>query len=151
MAQEIPNVLYFKIEVAGTAAKLRDCIALRGDVIEGPSDGEEAITLMADLNAGATGAMTGGAYSDGIHQIIDPYFAGKPEEASAAYERWLPLINYENRQCGLLATKVLMKEGGVIRSEAVRHPLQPCIRGPGKALSKLPHGLILPCSAGDGR
>ncbi|MBL0404889.1 dihydrodipicolinate synthase family protein [Microvirga aerilata] len=125
MAKEIPNVSYFKIEVAGTATKLRDLIALGGETIEGPWDGEEAITLMADLDAGATCAMTGGAYPDGIRQIIDPYFAGDREEAAAAYERWLPLINYENRQCGLLAAKVLMKEGGIIGSDAVRHPLQP--------------------------
>jgi 4-hydroxy-tetrahydrodipicolinate synthase len=46
------------------------------------------------------------------------------EEAAAAFARWLPLINYENRQCGLQASKALMKEGGVIRSEAVRHPLK---------------------------
>ena len=36
----------------------------------------------------------------------------------------LPLINFENRQCGLRATKVAMMEGGVIRSDAVRHPLE---------------------------
>jgi 4-hydroxy-tetrahydrodipicolinate synthase len=125
MAREISNVSYFKIEIAGTAAKLRDLIALGGDAVEGPWDGEEAITLMADLDAGATGSMTGGGYPDGIRQIIDPYMANNREEAAAAYERWLPLINYENRQCGLLAAKVLMKEGGVIKSEAVRHPLQP--------------------------
>jgi 2-keto-3-deoxy-L-arabinonate dehydratase len=125
MAREIPNVAYFKIEVANAAAKLRDLLALGGDAIEGPWDGEEAITLMADLDAGATGAMTGGGYPDGIRQIIDPYNAGQREEAAAAYERWLPLINYENRQCGLIACKVLMKEGGVIASEAVRHPIQP--------------------------
>jgi dihydrodipicolinate synthase/N-acetylneuraminate lyase len=35
------------------------------------------------------------------------------------------LINYENRQCGLRATKVVMQEGGVIRSDHVRHPLTP--------------------------
>jgi 2-keto-3-deoxy-L-arabinonate dehydratase len=125
MAREIPNVAYFKIEVAGAAAKLRDLLSLGGDAIEGPWDGEEAITLMPDLDAGATGAMTGGGYPDGIRQIIDPYMAGNREEAAAAYERWLPLINYENRQCGLIACKVLMKEGGVIASEAVRHPIQP--------------------------
>jgi 4-hydroxy-tetrahydrodipicolinate synthase len=33
------------------------------------------------------------------------------------------MIHYENRQCGLMATKVLMKEGGIISSEAVRAPL----------------------------
>jgi 2-keto-3-deoxy-L-arabinonate dehydratase len=125
MAREIPNVAYFKIEVAGAAAKLRDLLSLGGDAIEGPWDGEEAITLMPDLDAGATGAMTGGGYPDGIRQIIDPYRAGNREEAAAAYERWLPLINYENRQCGLIACKVLMKEGGVIASEAVRQPIQP--------------------------
>jgi 4-hydroxy-tetrahydrodipicolinate synthase len=124
MSREIPNVAYFKVEVPFAAAKLRDLIALGGEAIEGPWDGEEAITLLADLEAGATGAMTGGGYPDGIRQIIDPYFAGRREEAAAAYARWLPLINYENRQCGLQACKALMKEGGVIRSEAVRHPLK---------------------------
>ena len=125
MAKEIAHVSYFKIEVAGTAAKLRELIALGGEAIEGPWDGEEAITLMADLDAGATGAMTGGAYPDGIRQILDPYEAGDRTAAAAAYERWLPLINYENRQCGLSAAKVLMQEGGVIRSEMTRHPVLP--------------------------
>ncbi len=124
MAQAIANIRYFKIEVPMAAAKLRDLIAAGGAAIEGPWDGEEAITLMADLDAGATGAMTGGGYPDGIRQIVDPYLAGRRDEAVDAYARWLPLINYENRQCGLQACKALMKEGGVIRSEAVRHPLQ---------------------------
>jgi 2-keto-3-deoxy-L-arabinonate dehydratase len=125
MARELKNVSYFKIEMPQTAAKLRELIALGGEAIEGPWDGEEAITLMADLDAGATGAMTGGGYPDGIRQITDPWFAGRRDEAIVAYERWLPLINYENRQCGLAACKALMKEGGVIRHETVRHPLQP--------------------------
>jgi 2-keto-3-deoxy-L-arabinonate dehydratase len=125
MARELKNIAYFKIETPQAAAKLRELIALGGEAIEGPWDGEEAITLMADLDAGATGAMTGGGYPDGIREITDPYFAGRRGEAVAAYERWLPLINYENRQCGLIACKALMKEGGVIRHETVRLPLQP--------------------------
>lgn len=125
MASEIENLAYFKIEVPQAAAKLRALIEAGGAAIEGPWDGEEAITLMADLDAGATGAMTGGGYPDGIRQIIDPYFAGDRAAAAAAYERWLPLINYENRQCGLAAAKVLMKEGGVIAHETLRAPLPP--------------------------
>ena len=35
------------------------------------------------------------------------------------------MINYENRQCGLRAAKTVMAAGGVIRSDAVRHPLEP--------------------------
>jgi 4-hydroxy-tetrahydrodipicolinate synthase len=123
LAREVANVSYFKIEVAQAAAKLRTLIELGGEAIEGPWDGEEAITLMADLDAGATGAMTGGGYPDGIRQIMDPWRAGDRPATMAAYARWLPLINYENRQTGLSAAKILMKEGGIIRSAALRHPL----------------------------
>ncbi|HCX80758.1 MAG: dihydrodipicolinate synthase family protein [Curvibacter sp. RIFCSPHIGHO2_12_FULL_63_18] len=125
MAQEIKQVSYFKIETAGAASKLRELIRVGGDAIEGPWDGEEAITLMPDLDAGATGAMTGGAYPDGIRKIVDAYAAGRRDEAAAHYEKWLPLINYENRQGGILTAKALMKEGGVIASEAGRHPFPP--------------------------
>jgi len=125
MAREIPNLRYFKIEVPQAAAKLREIIRLGGEVIEGPWDGEEGIPLFPDLEAGAPGAMTGAGYPDGIRTITDPYFAGRREEAQDAYARWLPLINYENRQCGLQAAKILMEEGGVIGSGAVRHPLVP--------------------------
>jgi dihydrodipicolinate synthase/N-acetylneuraminate lyase len=131
MAKEIRNVAYFKIETPGAASKLRELIRLGGDAIEGPWDGEEAITLLPDLEAGATGAMTGGGYPDGIRRIMDAWTAGKREEAVAEYTRWLPLINYENRQGGILTAKALMKEGGIIASEAPRHPfpaMHPAVR-----------------------
>ena len=123
MARELDNVAYFKIESPGTASKLRELIRLGGDAVEGPWDGEEGITLLADLEAGATGAMTGGGYPDGIRTIVDAYAEGRRDDAIEAYGRWLPLINYENRQCGLLACKALMKEGGIINCDAPRRPL----------------------------
>ncbi|AHI66900.1 dihydrodipicolinate synthase family protein [Burkholderia thailandensis] len=125
MAREIEQVSYFKIETPGAANKLRELIRLGGDAIEGPWDGEEAITLLADLNAGATGAMTGGAYPDGIRPIVEAHREGRADDAFALYQRWLPLINHENRQTGLLAAKALMREGGVIACERPRHPLPP--------------------------
>ncbi len=125
MAGEIAQVRYFKIESAQAAAKLRELVALGGDAVEGPWDGEEGITLWSDLEAGATGAMTGGGFPDGIRQIVDAYVQGRHDEAFAAWQRWLPLINCENRQAGLLAAKALMKEGGVIACDAPRHPFAP--------------------------
>ena len=125
MSQEIANIRYFKIETPQAATKLRELIRLGGANIEGPWDGEEGITLLADMEAGATGAMTGGACPDGIRKIVDAFFANRTEEAAQLYERWLPLINYENRQCGLATAKILMKEGGVIKSDMVRRPLAP--------------------------
>ncbi len=125
LAREVPLVRYFKIEVPGTAAKLRALIAAGGDAIAGPFDGEEAITLLADLDAGATGTMPSAMYPDLIKPIVTAYLAGRRSEAVAAYGRLLPLVNYENRQTGLRGTKAVMQEGGVIRSDAVRHPQEP--------------------------
>jgi 2-keto-3-deoxy-L-arabinonate dehydratase len=122
LAQQLQNLKYFKLEMPGAASKMRELIRVGGAAIEGPWDGEEAITLLADLDAGATGAMTGGAYPDGIRLIFDAFHRGDREEAVRQYGRWLPLINYENRQGGILSAKALMKEGGVIRCDAPRHP-----------------------------
>jgi 2-keto-3-deoxy-L-arabinonate dehydratase len=123
LAREVPGVRYFKIEVPGTAAKLRTLIDAGGDAIEGPYDGEESITLMADLDAGATGTMPSALLPDLIKPVVTLHREGRRAEAAAAYERILPLVNFENRQCGLRATKAVMKEGRVIASDAVRHPL----------------------------
>jgi len=125
LAREVPGVSYFKIEIAGTAGKLLSLIEAGGDAIAGPFDGEESITLMADLDAGATGTMPSALLPDLIKPVVAHHRAGRRKEAAAAYARILPLINFENRQCGLRATKTVMKEGGVIRSDAVRHPWEP--------------------------
>src|SRR5437762_8230325 len=79
---------------------------------------------MADLDAGATGTMPSALLPELIKPVLAHHRAGRRAEAAAAYARILPLINYENRQCGLRATKTVMMEGGVIKSDAVRHPLE---------------------------
>jgi 4-hydroxy-tetrahydrodipicolinate synthase len=61
---------------------------------------------------------------DLIKPIVTHFRNGNTSEAAALYARALPLINYENRQCGLRAAKTAMMEGGVIKSDAVRHPLE---------------------------
>ena len=125
LAQEVPLVSYFKIEVAFAAQKLRDLIAAGGASIVGPFDGEESITLMPDLDAGATGSMCSAMIPDLIKPIITAHKAGDRAKAAAFYKNLLPLINYENRQCGLRSAKTVMMEGGVIKSDHVRHPLRP--------------------------
>ncbi len=125
MAREIEMVKLFKIECPQAAAKLRALVAEGGDAIEGPFDGEEGITLLADLEAGATGAMTSATIPDQIKPALAHFAAGDLDAATAAYVRVLPAVNHENRQCGFRAAKAAMKEGGVVRSEACRHPIPP--------------------------
>lgn len=125
MAREIEMLKLFKIECPGTATKLRGLIAEAGDAIEGPFDGEEAITLLADLDAGATGSMTSALIPELIKPVITHHLAGDRDTAKAAYGRVLPTINHENRQCGFRGTKEAMVEGGVINSAFCRHPIPP--------------------------
>lgn len=121
----VPLVRAFKVEVAGAATKLRSLIDAGGPAVVEPFDGEESITLLADLDAGATGTMPSAMLPDLIRPIVTNYLAGDRSAAISGYEALLPLINYENRQCGLRATKAVFKAGGVIASDAVRHPLMP--------------------------
>ena len=123
MAKEIEHVKCFKIECAQAANKLRALIDKGGSAIEGPFDGEEGITLFADLEAGAKGNMSSAMLPDLIGPLVKNYITGNKKEAENEYNRVLPLINYENRQCGFRATKTVFKEGGVIKSDICRHPI----------------------------
>jgi 4-hydroxy-tetrahydrodipicolinate synthase len=125
LAKSIPLVQYLKVESPKAADKLRAVIELAGDACPGPFDGEEGITLIPDLEAGATGTMPSAAVPEALVEVLRRWRAGDRDGAWEVWERWLPMIHYENRQCGLQATKVLMKEGGIIASETVRSPLGP--------------------------
>lgn len=125
LAIEIPQVQYLKVESAKAADKLRAVIELAGDACPGPFDGEEGITLIPDLEAGATGTMPSAMIPEVHSEVLRRWQDGDRNGARDVWESWLPMIHFENRQCGLHATKVLMKEGGVIASEAVRAPLGP--------------------------
>jgi len=125
LARELENVTYLKIECPFAADKLAALLEAAGDYIDGPFDGEEAVTLLADLDAGCTGTMTSAMFPEKIRPIVVKYRAGDKAGALAEWQKCLPLINHENRQCGLRACKTVFAEGGVIRSDTVRHPLKP--------------------------
>ncbi len=125
MAKEIEQVSFFKLECPFAADKLAALIEAGGSDIVGPFDGEEAVTLLADLDAGAIGTMTSATFPEQIRPIVVDYLAGNKNSALAQWQRCLPLINHENRQCGLRACKTVFMEGGVIESDHVRHPQRP--------------------------
>ncbi|WP_028746648.1 dihydrodipicolinate synthase family protein [Rhizobium mesoamericanum] len=125
MAREIEMVQAFKIECAGAAAKLRSLIAKGGESILGPFDGEEGITMLADLDAGAKATMCSAMVTEHIRAVVTDHLAGQREAAVAGYARLLPAVNHENRQCGFRAAKATMVEGRVFKSEFCRHPIAP--------------------------
>ena len=145
VAKTIEMVKMFKIECAGAAAKLRVLVDEGGAAIEAPFDGEEAITLLADLDAGARGSMTSALIPDLIRPVIFAHMEGRRDEAVEGYSRLLPVINHENRQCGFRAAKEAMVEGGVIKSAFCRHPIAPLHPQTRQALIELmaPHNPVV--------
>ena len=123
LAREVPAARYLKLENDSPPDKLRQLIRLGGDAVEGPWDGEESLTLIPDLEAGATGTMPGATCPEALVEVWETWHAGDRETAIARFERLLPIISHENRLAGILASKVVLKAGGVIASDAGRHPL----------------------------
>jgi dihydrodipicolinate synthase/N-acetylneuraminate lyase len=123
IAREVPQVNYAKIETPQAADKLRALGAAAGTNLPGLFDGEEAITLIPDLEAGAIGTMSSCMVPDQLGQIVRDFHSGERDKAIHAWEDLLPFIHFENRQCGLRATKVLMKEGNIIASDRTRQPV----------------------------
>ena len=73
-------------------------------------------------------AVPGRQIEEVLGDVMRLWASGDRDAATALFERWLPLLNWENKHTGLQAAKILMHEGGVIASEAVRAPLQPISR-----------------------
>ena len=125
MINEIENLTCFKIESAQAASKIRALINNCCERLDAPFDGEESITLYADLEAGISGSMSSALLPEKIAPVIDHFWNNKKDKAEQVYNNILPLINFENRQCGFRATKTVMKEGGVIKSDFCRDPIKP--------------------------
>ena len=125
MINEIEYLTCFKIESANAASKIRALIKNCSSRLDAPFDGEESITLYADLEAGISGSMSSALLPEKIAPVIDHFWNNEKDKAEQVYNSILPLINFENRQCGFRATKTVMKEGGVIKSDFCRDPIKP--------------------------
>src|SRR5690349_9755975 len=125
LVRQVPQVQYAKIEVPQAADKLHALVSTLGDSLPGPFDGEESVTLIPDLDAGATGTMPSSTVPAELGQIVRCYRAGDRAGAVSAWEALLPLIHFENRQCGLRAQKILLAESGIIACDRTRAPFGP--------------------------
>jgi 4-hydroxy-tetrahydrodipicolinate synthase len=137
LVTQVPQVQYAKVEVPQAADKLRSLVSALGAGLPGPFDGEESVTLIPDLDAGARGTMPSSAVPGELGAIVRRYLSGDRPGAVSAWEDLLPLIHFENRQCGLRAQKVLLAEGGIISSGRTRAPLGPVSPGTRRALLEL--------------
>jgi 4-hydroxy-tetrahydrodipicolinate synthase len=79
--------------------------------------------LLDELAAGAAGAMTGFSHPEGLLEALRAWDEGGLSAAGAAFQRWLPLVNFEAQaRVGLAIRKESLRRRGVFADAAVRPP-----------------------------
>jgi len=85
--------------------------------------GNGGLYFPQSLQRGADGVMTGFAYPDMLVQVYERFVAGDADAAEDVYDRYLPLVCYEQQPgYGLAVRKEILRRRGAIRFAKVRAP-----------------------------
>jgi 4-hydroxy-tetrahydrodipicolinate synthase len=121
MVDEIPRIACIKQEAPPTPAKIAALIAgmkkRRVPILTGLG----ALYGIFDLERGSSGFMTGFAFPEVLMAMTDAMRDGRAHAAWALYERFLPLIVFE-QQPGIAIRKEIYRLRGLIATSRVRHP-----------------------------
>jgi 4-hydroxy-tetrahydrodipicolinate synthase len=85
--------------------------------------GNGGLFLPLELDRGADGAMTGYAFPEMLVAVCRFMREGKRDAAYDLFDAHLPLVRYEQQQgVGLAVRKFVLKERGILKSDAQRKP-----------------------------
>lgn len=129
-----PFVIAIKSEAPPTCPAVAELTAATAVPVFGGLGG---VGLLDELAAGAAGAMTGFSHPEGLLEALRAWDEGGHPAACAAFQRWLPLVNFEAQaRVGLGIRKESLRMRGVFDDAAVRPPavtvpdaLRPILRG----------------------
>ena len=128
IAEAIPNARYLKLEDPPLMQKI--------DAIRGCTDkfeifgGLGGMFLLEELGRGASGTMTGFAFTEILVAVYEAFKDGRKREAEAIFDKHLPLIRYENQPViNLTIRKALLKRRGAIANATPREPYNPIDAG----------------------
>ncbi|HSD59470.1 MAG TPA: dihydrodipicolinate synthase family protein [Burkholderiales bacterium] len=120
IVNELPGIAAIKEEALPTPPKIR---ALRESMSrEVPIlTGLGALYAQFDLEAGSSGFNTGFAFPEALTAMVAAARASDWGRARQIYQRFLPLIVFE-QQPGVAVRKEILKMRGLIQSSRARHP-----------------------------
>ena len=82
--------------------------------------------LLEELKRGCSGTMTGFAFTEILVAVFDAVARGRLADAEAVFDRYLPLIRFENQPViNLAIRKELLRLRGAIACAALREPFAP--------------------------
>ncbi len=121
VAEGIPNARYLKLEDPPLMQKI-DAIRRETDKFE-IFGGLGGMFLLEELGRGASGTMTGFAFTEILVAVYEAHQAGDRARAEAIFDRYLPLIRYENQPLiNLTIRKRLLQRRGAMAEATPRPP-----------------------------
>lgn len=128
IAEAIPNARYLKLEDPPLMQKI-DAIRAVTDKFE-IFGGLGGMFLLEELGRGASGTMTGFAFTEILVAVYEAFKAGRRAEAEAIFDKYLPLIRYENQPViNLTIRKAFLQRRGAIANATPRPPFNPIDAG----------------------
>ncbi len=116
LAEQIPQARTLKLEDPPLMEKITAVKALSPHwAIFGGLGG---MFLLEELHRGAAGTMTGFAFTEVLIAVYTAYRAGDSERAAAIFDRYLPLIRYENQP----SINLTIRKELLYRRKAIAHP-----------------------------
>ncbi|MGB1285354.1 MAG: dihydrodipicolinate synthase family protein [Aggregatilineales bacterium] len=124
LADSIPNARHLKLEDPPLMQKI-SAIRERTDKYE-IFGGLGGMFLLEELKRGASGTMTGFAFTEILIAVFDAFHAGNLAEAEAIFDKYVSLIRYENQpQINLTIRKEFLKRRGAMAEAVLRAPYNP--------------------------
>jgi 4-hydroxy-tetrahydrodipicolinate synthase len=120
ITNDLPTVAAIKQEALPTAPKIRQLRALLRRPVS-ILTGLGALYALFDLEAGADGFNTGFAFPEVLMALLASAKTGDWARARLIYQRFLPLIVFE-QQPGVAIRKEIFRLRGLMLSSRVRHP-----------------------------
>ncbi|MGJ3238651.1 MAG: dihydrodipicolinate synthase family protein [Anaerolineae bacterium] len=136
IAATIPNARYLKLEDPPLMEKI-SAIRERTDQFE-IFGGLGGMFLLEELQRGASGTMTGFAFTEILVAVFDAFKQGQISKAEQIFDLYLPLIRYENQpKINLTIRKEFLKRRGAITNATPREPFNPIDSGTHEEISWL--------------
>lgn len=128
LADEVPNARYLKLEDPPLMQKI-SAIRERTGKYE-IFGGLGGMFLLEELKRGASGTMTGFAFTEILVAVFQAFNAGNMAEAERIFDQYLPLIRYENQPViNLSIRKELLYRRGAMATARLREPFSPIDAG----------------------
>jgi 4-hydroxy-tetrahydrodipicolinate synthase len=124
LAEKIPNIRHLKLEDPPLMEKI-GAICERTDKYE-IFGGLGGMFLLEELRRGASGTMTGFAFTEILVAVFQAFSEGKMSEAERIFDHYLPLIRFENQPViNLTIRKELLRQRGAMATALLRDPFVP--------------------------